>query len=151
MEISWTWQHNSTFLLGKWDTIGNDVTAAIRETLQSGRLLKQINHTCISLIPKLPNPESISQYRPISLCNVVYKGISKCFTNCLKKIMPSLISPFQNAFVPRRLIGDSFLMVHELLHHIKNKHRDSPVAAIKVDLNKAYDRLKWDFIEVVLR
>jgi len=65
--------------------------------------------------------------------------------------MISLIGPYQNAFVPGRLIGDSCLMVHELLHYIKRKQTGPPVAAIKIDLSKAHDRLEWDFVEAVLR
>jgi len=134
-----------------WGIIGSNITVAVLEMLHSGRILRQINHTFIHLIPKVPNYESFSQFCPISLYNVIYKGISKCITNRLKKVMTSLIGPHQNAFVPRRLIGDSCLIVHELLHYIKRKRTGPPVAAIKIDLNKAYGRLQWDFVEVVLR
>ena len=104
-----------------WDVIGSDVTKAILETFHSGRLLKQINHTFVYLIPKIANPYSFSQYRSISLYNVIYEGRPKCITNHLNKTMPSLIRPFQNAFVPSRLIGDRCLLIHELLNFIKHK------------------------------
>ena len=83
---------------------------AIRESLYSGRILRQINHTFIYLIPKVINPESFSQFCPISLRSVIYKGLSKYLTDRLKKVMLSLVDSYQNAFFPRRLIGDSCLL-----------------------------------------
>jgi len=83
------------------------MTDATLETLHSGHILKQINHVFITLFLKVPNPEFFNQYRSISLRNVIYEGISRCLTNPLKHFMSSLIGPYQNAFIPGWLIGDS--------------------------------------------
>ena len=75
-----------------WHVVGNDVTSAVLSYLNSGSLLKSINHTFISLIPKVKNPEKVTDFRPISLCNVIYKLVSKVLANRLKLILPQIIS-----------------------------------------------------------
>lgn len=86
-------------------------------------MLQQLNQTHITLIPKVPNPESTSQYIPISLCNNSYKIISKILANRLKAILPNIISYHQNAFIRNRQIQYNILIVHEAFHYLKMKKK----------------------------
>ena len=102
-----------------WSDIGMDITQAILSCLNSSSLLKSINHTFITLIPKVKNSENVSEFRPISLCNVIYKIISKVLANRLKPILNDIISESQSAFIADRLITDNVLIAFESLHHMK--------------------------------
>lgn len=104
-----------------WDSIGSDVTNAVLSCLNSGKIPQSINHTYITLIPKVQTPTNVTEFRPISLCNVIYKLISKVLANRLKKILPSIISETQSAFVPGRLITDNILVAFESLHHMSTQ------------------------------
>ena len=91
-------------------------------------------------------------YRPISLCNVVYKIALKAITNRLKKVLPSIISDIQNTFVHGRLITDNVLVAYEMMHHISQK-KSGRVGdlALKLDMSKAYDRVKWIWLEKIMQ
>ncbi|XP_074313616.1 uncharacterized protein LOC141648798 [Silene latifolia] len=109
-----------------------------------------INKTNIVLIPKKKAPDKIRDYRPISLCNVAYKLVSKVLANRLKVFLGDIISKNQNAFMPGRLIFDNILIAFELFHHMKNKRQTEGYMAIKLDMAKAYDRVEWGFLRRVL-
>jgi hypothetical protein len=134
-----------------WHVIGSDVTKAVLSCLNSGRILKSINHTFITLIPKIKNPERVTEFRPISLCNVIYKLISKVLANRLKSILPQIVSDSQSAFVPGRLITDNVLVAFETLHYMHhNKIGRDGAMALKLDMSKAYDRVEWLFLEKIM-
>lgn len=114
-------------------------------------MLKEVNHTNIVLISKVDNPRKMSQFRLISLCNVVYKIILKVLTNRLKRVLPKVISPNQSAFVAGRQIFDNSLVVHELLHSMRQRNDEGTnFMALKLDMAKAYDRVEWPFLNAML-
>ncbi|GJT04882.1 hypothetical protein Tco_0839344 [Tanacetum coccineum] len=141
--------YTAAFFKDTWDIIGSDVTKAVCEFFTNGRLLKELNHTIIALIPKVNAPARVNDYRPISCCNVLFKCISKIIANRLKDCLKRLISPNQSAFVPGRSIADNILLTQEIMH---NYHLDRgvPRCAFKVDIQKAYDTVDWEFLRAAL-
>lgn len=109
-----------------------------------------LNKTHIVLIPKKNNAERMVDFRPISLCNVVYKLVSKVLANRLKLFLDNIISVNQSAFIPGRLITDNILVAFEMFHHMKNQKSAEGCLAMKLDMAKAYDRIEWDFLDAVL-
>ena len=107
---------NALFYQKFWHIVGDDVVSAVLDFLNNGNMLPEINHTNIVLIPKVKDLEKMSDFRPISLCNVIYKIISKVLANRLKQVLPHIISPTQSAFVSRRLITDNVLVAYETLY-----------------------------------
>lgn len=88
----------------------------VLEAVNSRVIAEGWNTTTIVLIPKVDTPEKASQFRPISLCNVVYKVISKMLAACLKVFLPEIISETQSGFVPGRIITDNVIVAYECLH-----------------------------------
>ena len=142
---------NALFYQKFWHIVGDDVIAVVLDFLNSGNMNFELNYTNIVLIPKNKSPERMSDYRPISLCNIIYKIIFKVMANRLKQILPNLISPTQSAFVPSRLITDNVLVAYETLHsmHCKKKGKKGALG-LKLDISKAYDRVKWAFLEKIM-
>jgi hypothetical protein len=101
------------FYQNHWSDIGVDISEAVLEVLNSGIMPSSLNLTYTALIPKVKNPLCVNEFQPISLCNVLYKLISKVLANRLKRILNSIISPTQSAFMPGRLITDNILAAYE--------------------------------------
>ena len=115
---------NALFYQNFWHTVGENVVNAVLDYLHSGVMGPDINHTNIVLIPKIKSLERMYDFRPISMCNVIYKIISKVLANRLKQILPSVISSTQSAFVPGRLITDNGLVVYEVLHSMHSQKKE---------------------------
>jgi hypothetical protein len=134
-----------------WHILGEQVTMEVLNVLKGGQMPEGWNDTMVVLIPKLSTPQNMKELRPISLCNVVYKVISKVITNRLKFILPDIIAPNQSAFVPGRIISDNILLAYELTHFLqKRRHGKVGYAAVKLDMSKAYDRVEWKFLKDIM-
>ncbi|KAL0295378.1 UNVERIFIED_CONTAM: Retrovirus-related Pol polyprotein from type-2 retrotransposable element R2DM [Sesamum radiatum] len=125
--------------------IGADLCAAVAEFFTSGQLLKQLNATLLVLIPKVQLPVRVSEFRPIACCNVVYKAIAKILVGRMQQVLHLLVDFSQNAFVPGRSIADNILLAQELLTGY-NQLKLPKRCTIKVDIQKAYDSVQWDFM-----
>nr|XP_027118368.1 uncharacterized protein LOC113735569 [Coffea arabica] len=130
-----------------WHIVGRDVTRWVLTVLNEGTLPTSLNHTYVVLIPKCHSPSSITQFRPISLCNVVYKLASKVLANRLRNCLPKVISPCQSAFIPGRCITDNILIAYEVNHSLKLKsYGQEGLMSIKLDMSKAFDKVEWLFL-----
>ncbi|KAJ9536534.1 hypothetical protein OSB04_un000286 [Centaurea solstitialis] len=137
--------YSSKFFKKAWHIVGEDVKVAVHNFFYSGRMLKEINHTLLCFIPKVPNATRVSDFRPISCCSVLYKVISKVISERIKPYLAGIVGPTQSAFIPGRRITDNILMAHEL---VAGYQRDTghPRCAFKIDLRKAYDTVDWNFL-----
>ncbi|GAB2291668.1 hypothetical protein Dimus_038167 [Dionaea muscipula] len=141
---------NSLFFKKTWDITGSAITEAVLMFFRNGKLLRQANSTIIHLIPKGDNASRVCDFRPIACCTIIFKIISRMICKRLRWLLPHVIDPSQSAFVAGRSIVDNVLLCQELMRGYDQKHV-TPRCLIKIDLRKAYDSVRWGFIEVLLQ
>ncbi|XP_074293374.1 uncharacterized protein LOC141620388 [Silene latifolia] len=141
---------NGLFYQTYWGLVGPDVVRTVLAILKGDMSPEEYNKTNIVLIPKKKAPDKIRDFRPISLCNVAYKLVSKVLANRLKPFLGELVTENQSAFTPGRAISDNVLIAFELFHYMKNLRASEGFMAIKLDMAKAYDRVEWRFLRCVL-
>ena len=127
------------FFLGFFDLVGGDLLPVVESSRVSRRVDNSLNSTFISLIPKEEKPLSFADFRPISLCNLVYKLISKIAALRLKPFLDKSISPEQFGFLRHMQIVEPIGITHKALHTLKTKKNSALV--LKLDLVKAFDRV----------
>lgn len=115
-----------------------------------GTIPNELNFILLVLIPKVKNPTDLTNFRPISLCTVAYKIITKVLANRPKKVLPLLIGAEQTIFISARNITNNKIVAQKVVHNLRKKKGDKYVA-IKIDLQKAYDKLHWEFIKDTLK
>lgn len=101
------------------------------------------------LIPKKEKPTKLSDLKLITLYNVLYKIIVKALVKRFKHIPPQIILKSQGAFIPDRLIRDSFMVAFEICHHLERKRQGKHgLAALKLDISKVFDQMEWNFFGI---
>ncbi|XP_073037089.1 uncharacterized protein [Primulina eburnea] len=141
---------SSAFFQHCWEIVHQDVFGAVLDFFRGSPMPQGFTATTITLIPKVEGARAWSDFRPISLCNVTNKIISKLLYSRLRDVVEKLISPNQSGFVPGRMISDNILLAQELTHSITLPTRGGNVI-LKLDMAKAYDRVQWPFLFDVLR
>ncbi|KAM0043628.1 putative RNA-directed DNA polymerase [Helianthus debilis subsp. tardiflorus] len=136
------------FLKDFWDLFEKDFSLALDYFYVHGKLNRGCNSSFISLIPKVNNPQSINNFRPINLIGCISKVVTKILASKLKKVMNFLVSDVQTAYIEGRSILEGPLIINELISWAKNCKRK--MMLFKVDFEKAFDSISWDFMESVL-
>lgn len=128
--------------------MGAEITEVVEESRKKGEVYSPFNATFIALIPKKEVPETFEDFKPISLCNSIYKIIAKVIAIRIKPILSRHISKEQFGFLNGRQIHEAIGVAQETLHSVKQKNKKG--AVIKIDLSKAYDRINWIYIRLLL-
>ncbi|CAN1840218.1 LINE-1 retrotransposable element ORF2 protein [Linum perenne] len=140
---------SANFYKSAWNIVEADFTDAVMEFFSSSKMLNEFNVTSLTLIPKVPNPQRVSEYRPISCCSLFYKCIAKILASRMQLVMPDIISVSQSGFVKDRKIVDNILLAQELVR-MYNRTGISPRCTVKVDLMKAFDSVHWGYLFNIL-
>eukprot|EP00253_Pinus_taeda_P023411 PITA_23411 len=136
------------FYQAGWHFMGKEIMELIEESRMNQKVWSALNSIFFTLIPKNDNSEDAKGFRPISLCNVIYKIISSLMAKRLKPLLEKLISPEQTGFVEGRQILDGLVVTQEVIHSMKIKKQKGMM--IKLDLLKAYDIINWQYLEEIL-
>eukprot|EP00253_Pinus_taeda_P017898 PITA_17898 len=131
-----------------WKIVKNDIWEIVEDSRRSKTILKSLNSTFIALVPKVEEANTPEKFRPMALCNVIYKIISKVIANRLKMILPGIISQEQSGYVEGRQILDNILLAQEMIHSLHS--RKVAGMLMQLDLSKAYDKVSWTYLEAIL-
>jgi hypothetical protein len=142
---------SAMFYQKHWKILEKDICNVVRAFLGREEIPEGLCDTIIILIPKVSRSDRLTNFQPISLCNVLYKIASKVLAKILNGVLPSIIAEQQSAFVPSRLITNNVLIAYECMHTIRRQKWRNPFFASKIDMIKAYDRVEWTYLEGILQ
>ena len=132
-----------------WEFVKDEVMEFFKEFYERKKFVKSLNATFLVLIPKKGNIEDVKDYRPISLLGSLYKILAKVLANRLRRVLVKVISPSQNAFVEGRQILDAALIANEVVDSMLRRNDGGVVC--KLDIEKAYDHINWEYVLEVMR
>lgn len=141
---------SSLFYKQFWGAIGEDVISAVQSVFRGGFIGKAVNHTYLALILKRPAANKVEQFRLITLCNVLYRIITKILAIRLKGSLNVIIHLTQSTFISSRSILDNCIINHAIMNFIHSRKGKDGYMAIKVDMTKAYDMVEWDILKTLI-
>ncbi|MCI14528.1 RNA-directed DNA polymerase (Reverse transcriptase), partial [Trifolium medium] len=118
-----------------WHIVGDDIFKLVKTAFHTGYFDPAISETLMSLIPKIEPPTSFKDFRPISLCNIVYEIITKVVVLRLRPILDSIIGPYQSSFLPGRGTSDNAIVLQEIIHFMRKSKKNKGYVAFKLDLD----------------
>lgn len=137
--------YNLSFIKEVWDIIGPSICDFVKKFMMQGILPNEVNTTWVALIPKVAGAKRLENFRPISMVGSLYKITSKLLSGRLKRVMGELVDETQSAFTNDRQILDGVLIANQTVEWMKRKKKD--VVLLKLDFHKAYDTIKWSFLQ----
>ena len=141
--------YNFSFLKKCWNSIGKDFIDCIAEFFRSGSLPRRANMTWVTLIPKIDEAKEVKDFHLISMIGCLYKVVAKIFANRMRNVMDGLVGESETTFVHGTQILDSVLIANEVVNWVKKRRKK--VVLMKLDFHKAYDSVRWSFVEQVLQ
>ncbi|XP_028554221.1 uncharacterized protein LOC114580528 [Dendrobium catenatum] len=141
----------TSFLKFFWDIIKADMLRAVQDFFISNTMHEEWKETLIILIPKVANADGPTKFRPISLCQSLYKVVAKIIVNRMKPVLSFVVGEEQGAFVPGRSISNHGLLAQEIIGNFQHSTKLSGMMALKVDMEQAYDCMDWATLEHVMR
>ncbi|XP_059306149.1 uncharacterized protein LOC132057525 [Lycium ferocissimum] len=142
---------SAKFYQSCWSIISHEVVQAMEAFFCGANLPKWLTHTCIVMLPKVSSPQQFLDIRPISLCNVISKIFAKVLSTRLNNILPSIISTNQSGFIKGRSITENILLAQEIIQDIEKADEKGNVVSLKLDMDKAYDRVSWPYLCILMR
>lgn len=127
--------------------VGSSIFNFVQRVFYDPSVIGEVNHTLLTLIPKVPEPSRPSDFRPIALCNVIYKIVTKVLANRIQPILPSIISKNQSSFISGRNATNNAIILQEVAHSMHFMGGRKSFMVLKLDLAKAYDKMEWCFIK----
>ena len=132
-----------------WEFVKDEIIGFFKDFYERGKFVRSLNSTFLVLVPKKGRTDDLRDYRPISLVGGLYKILAKVLANRLKKVVSKVVSPTQNAFVEGRQILDAALIANEAIYSLLKGNEAGMLC--KLDLEKAYDHINWDFLLTVMQ
>lgn len=136
----------ASFYQKHWNIVNTGVVNTCLHILNEQGTIAPLNHSYITLIPKIRKPRKVIDFRPKGLGNVIYRIVIKSIANRLEHHLHKILSPSQSVFIPNRLITNNIIIGYKCLHKIRHyKGKRNGLVALKLDNTKAYDRVGWPF------
>ncbi|XP_072087268.1 uncharacterized protein [Arachis hypogaea] len=133
-----------------WESLSSDVWGLVKKAFAGENISAAVFDTFIVLISKVEAPSYLKDFCPISLCNVIYKMITKVLVNRFRPFLSEIIGPLQGGFIPERGTTENIIIAQEIMYFMRKTKSKKGSMAFKIDLEKAYDRVDWRFLETSL-